>query len=74
MGTMEHIAYPDYNGTSCVAPFYAGLAARIQSAFGFSPGFLNPLFYQLGLSSSSPFNTIMSEQGNKNLIGPNPIR
>ncbi|PMD30213.1 protease propeptide/inhibitor [Hyaloscypha variabilis F] len=29
--------FPDFLGTSCIAPFYAGLAARIQSAFGFSP-------------------------------------
>jgi kumamolisin len=47
-----------YGGTSCVAPLYAGLAAVIQSAFGFSPGFLSPLFYQLGVSANSPFNTI----------------
>ena len=46
------------NGTSVVAPFYAGLMAVIQSALGMSPGFLNPFLYQLAMSSNSPFNTI----------------
>jgi hypothetical protein len=53
-----------YGGTSCVAPLYAGLAAVIQSAFGFSPGFLSPLFYQLGVSANSPFNTITAPGNN----------
>jgi len=47
-----------FYGTSCVAPLYAGLMAVIQSAFGFSPGFLSPLLYQLGTSGSSAFNPV----------------
>jgi len=40
-------SYPDFTGTSCVAPLYAGLFAVLRSAFGVSFGFLNPIRYQL---------------------------
>ena len=36
------------NGTSAVAPLYAGLFAVINQAFGQQMGFINPLIYQLG--------------------------
>jgi Pro-kumamolisin, activation domain len=38
------------NGTSAVAPLYAGLFAVINQAFGQQMGFINPLIYQLGES------------------------
>lgn len=46
------------DGTSIVAPFYAGLMAVIQSALGTSPGFLNPILYELAMGPNPPFNTI----------------
>jgi len=39
--------YP-YEGTSCVAPLYAGLYAVVCSALGVQLGFLNTILYQLG--------------------------
>jgi Pro-kumamolisin, activation domain len=38
------------DGTSAVAPLYAGLFAVINQAFGQQIGFINPLIYQLGES------------------------
>jgi hypothetical protein len=40
-------SYPDFTGTSCVAPLYAGLFAVLRSALGVELGFLNPTLYQL---------------------------
>jgi len=36
------------NGTSAVAPLYAGLMAQINAALGAQVGFINPILYQLG--------------------------
>jgi hypothetical protein len=36
------------NGTSAVAPLYAGLMALINAALGTRIGFINPILYQLG--------------------------
>ncbi len=36
------------NGTSAVAPLYAGLMAQINAALGTSIGHINPILYQLG--------------------------
>jgi hypothetical protein len=38
------------DGTSAVAPLYAGLFAVINQAFGQQMGFINPLIYQMGES------------------------
>jgi hypothetical protein len=38
------------NGTSAVAPLYAGLIAQINAALGTQVGFINPILYQLGES------------------------
>lgn len=45
----------NFTGTSCVAPFYAGVAAVLNQAFGIPLGFLNPTFYRLGTTA---FNDI----------------
>ncbi|KAH0556853.1 hypothetical protein GP486_005357 [Trichoglossum hirsutum] len=37
-----------YRGTSCSAPFVAGLVASLRSSFGRNLGFLNTLLYQMG--------------------------
>ncbi|HTQ22880.1 S53 family peptidase [Mycobacterium sp.] len=42
--------YPNYMGTSCVAPLYCGLIAVINSAIGRRTGFLNNILYPLGTS------------------------
>jgi hypothetical protein len=39
------------NGTSAVAPLYAGLVAVINASLGESVGFLNPILYLLGNSA-----------------------
>jgi subtilase family serine protease len=36
------------NGTSAVAPLYAGLLAVINAALGYRAGFINPLLYSSG--------------------------
>jgi hypothetical protein len=54
----QDISTGTVDGTSIVAPFYAGLLAVIQSALGTSPGFLNPILYELAMSPNSPFNTV----------------
>lgn len=38
------------NGTSAVAPLYAGLMAQLNAALGTKIGFINPILYQLGNS------------------------
>jgi hypothetical protein len=47
---MNGVLYPDYTGTSCVAPLYCGLVAIINSAIGTRTGFLNNILYSLGSS------------------------
>lgn len=54
--------YPDFTGTSCVAPLYAGLFAVLRSALGTAFGFLNPLLYQL----PSAFNDITHGNNDSN--------
>jgi hypothetical protein len=44
-----------FTGTSCVAPFFAGLTATLRSAFGVALGFLNPLLYEL---AGTAFNDV----------------
>ncbi len=43
---------PNMGGTSCVAPLWAGLIARINQALGKNCGFLNPWLYALANSGS----------------------
>jgi hypothetical protein len=61
-------SYPDFTGTSCVAPLYAGLFAVLRSALGRAFGFLNPILYQL---PSSVFNDITYGKNDSN-DGGNP--
>jgi hypothetical protein len=44
---LNGVPYPDFTGTSCVAPLYAGLFAVLRSALGVAFGFLNPILYEL---------------------------
>jgi len=52
------------NGTSAVAPLYAGLFAVINQAFGQQMGFINPLIYQLGESLFSDITVGNNDSGN----------
>jgi kumamolisin len=51
-----------FEGTSAVAPLYAGYCAVLQQDFGVPLGFLNPTLYQLG--NTTAFNDVKS--GNNN--------
>ena len=44
------------NGTSAVAPLYAGLFAVINAALGFRVGFINPTLYELGATACTDIN------------------
>jgi hypothetical protein len=52
-----------YQGTSCVAPFYAGLAAVLRSAFGVELGVFNSILYQL---KDTAFNDITKGNNDSN--------
>lgn len=58
------------NGTSAVAPLYAGLFAVINAALGVRVGFLNPILYALGDSVFSDVNpAIVGGPTNNSLNG-----
>jgi hypothetical protein len=54
-------------GTSETAPLYAGLIAVINSATGFSAGYLNPVLYGLGASVITNI-----KDGGSNAVAPAP--
>ena len=54
-------------GTSETAPLYAGLTAVINSANGFSAGYINPILYNAGVSA-----IVNIHDGGSNAVAPAP--